>query len=76
MGAVHGVLLFIHPFREGNGRTARLLANLMLEQQGHERLRWELVDEAAFPRYVAAVQQSGLGNYAPMQALMRTLSPG
>ena len=76
VGAVHGELLFIHPFREGNGRTARLLANLMLEQQGHERLRWELVDEAAFPRYVAAVQQSGLGNYAPMQALMRTLSPG
>ena len=76
VGAVHGELLFIHPFREGNGRTARLLANLMLEQQGHERLRWELIDEAAFPRYVAGVQQSGLGNYAPMQALMRTLSPG
>ena len=76
VGAVHGELLFIHPFREGNGRTARLLANLMLEQQGHKRLRWELVDEAAFPRYVAAVQQSGLGNYAPIQALMRTLSPG
>ena len=76
VGAVHGELLFIHPFREGNGRTARLLANLMLEQQGHGRLRWERIDEAAFPRYVAAVQQSGLGNYAPMQALMRTLSPG
>ena len=76
VGAVHGELLFIHPFREGNGRTARLLANLMLEQQGHERLRWERIDEAAFPRYVAAVQQSGLGNYAPMQAFMRTLSPG
>lgn len=76
VGVVHGELLFIHPFREGNGRTARLLANLMLERQGHARLRWELVDAAAFPRYVAAVQQSGLGNYAPMQALMRALSPG
>ncbi len=76
LGAVHGELLFIHPFREGNGRTARLLADLMLEQQGHERLRWSLIDEATFPRYVAAVQQSGLGHYAPMQDLMRTLSPG
>lgn len=76
VGAIHGELLFIHPFREGNGRTARLLANLMLERQGHERLRWERIDEAAFPRYVAAVQQSGLGNYAPMQALIRSLSPG
>lgn len=76
VGAVHGELLFIHPFREGNGRTARLLASLMLERQGYERPRWELIDEAAFPRYVAAVQQSGLGNYAPMQALMRVLYPG
>ena len=73
---MHGELLFIHPFREGNGRTARLLANLMLEQQDHERLRWEMIDEAGFPRYVAAVQQSGLGNYKPMQALMRSLYPG
>ena len=75
IGAVHGELLFIHPFREGNGRTARLLANLMLERQGYERLRWDLIDDTAFPRYVAAVQQSGLGNYAPMQALMRVLYP-
>ncbi|RZJ93071.1 MAG: cell filamentation protein Fic [Hymenobacter sp.] len=76
VGAVHGELLFIHPFREGNGRTARLLASLMLERQGYERLRWELVDEAAFPSYVAAVQQSGLGNYAPMQTLIRALYLG
>ena len=75
VGAVHGELLFIHSFREGNGRTARLLANLMLERQGHERLRWEMIDEAVFPRYVAAVQQSGLGNYAPMQMLIRSLYP-
>jgi len=75
VGIIHGELLFIHPFREGNGRTARLLANLMLEQQDQKRLRWELIDEAAFPRYVAAVQQSGLGNYAPMQSLMRALYP-
>ncbi len=75
VGAIHGELLFIHPFREGNGRTARLLANLMLERQGHKRLRWEMIDEAIFPRYVAAVQQSSLGNYAPMQMLIRSLYP-
>ena len=33
---VHGELLFIHPFREGNGRTARILANLMVRKQGYE----------------------------------------
>lgn len=76
LAAIHGELLFIHPFREGNGRTARLLTNLMLEQQGYQRLRWELIDEATFPRYVAAVQQSGLGNYVPMQQLIQTLFSG
>jgi cell filamentation protein len=30
---VHAELLFIHPFREGNGRTARLLANLMADRR-------------------------------------------
>ena len=37
---VHGELLFIHPFREGNGRTARILANLMVRKQGYEGLRF------------------------------------
>ena len=27
LAVVHAELLFIHPFREGNGRTARLVAN-------------------------------------------------
>ena len=75
VAAMHGELLFIHPFREGNGRTARLLTDLMLEQQNHPRIRWELIDKAAFPRYVAAVQQSGLGNYALMQQLIQQLAP-
>lgn len=35
IAVVHAELLFIHPFREGNGRTARLLANLMAEKAGH-----------------------------------------
>lgn len=31
---VHHLITFIHPFREGNGRTARLAANLILERYG------------------------------------------
>lgn len=38
---VHGELLFIHPFREGNGRTARLLANLMCRKAGYDGLMFE-----------------------------------
>ena len=37
---VHGGFLLIHPFREGNGRTARLLANLMVRKQGMKGLNF------------------------------------
>ena len=32
---VHADFLYIHPFREGNGRIARWLADLMVSQAGH-----------------------------------------
>lgn len=31
---LHHIITYIHPFREGNGRTARLAANLILERHG------------------------------------------
>jgi Fic family protein len=31
---IHHIITYIHPFREGNGRTARLMANLILERYG------------------------------------------
>ena len=31
---VHHKITHIHPFREGNGRTARLAGNLILERYG------------------------------------------
>ena len=34
LARVHAELLYIHPFREGNGRTARVLLNLMLRKNG------------------------------------------
>lgn len=63
---VHAELLFIHPFREGNGRTARLLANLMAHKQGLESLNFEKIDETIFHDYVDAVQAAAGRNYAPM----------
>jgi cell filamentation protein len=72
---VHGELLFIHPFREGNGRTARLLADMMAQKQGHTKLRWELVGRERFVAYVHAVQQAALDNRAPMEAIIRSVFP-
>ena len=63
----HGELLFIHPFREGNGRTARILANLMARKQGYHGLNFEHVD---FEEYVIAVQQSAKRDYSRMERII------
>jgi Fic-DOC domain mobile mystery protein B len=36
----HHRLVHIHPFPNGNGRHARLLADLLVMQSGGERLTW------------------------------------
>lgn len=71
---VHGELLYIHPFREGNGRTARLLANLMANKEGYDRLKFEKLDsKEMFNKYIAAVQKVGLKKYEPMEEIIRML---
>ncbi|HMQ76042.1 MAG TPA: Fic family protein [Flavobacteriales bacterium] len=72
---VHGELLFIHPFREGNGRTARLLADMMAQKQGHGKLHWERIGRVRFDEYVQAVQQAALDNRQPMEAIIRSVFP-
>lgn len=72
---VHAELLFIHPFREGNGRTARVLANLMARQRGFAPPRWEMIGEAEFDAYVRAVQAAASKDYEPMTALIRAVLP-
>lgn len=68
---VHGELLFIHPFREGNGRTARILANLMIRKQGYEGLRFDKIN---FGEYILAVQKVSEQNYLPMERVISAIS--
>ena len=71
---VHAELLFIHPFREGNGRTARLLANLMAYKFGYNSLAFDKLDsEEMFENYIVAIQQGGLKNYVPMIEIIKIL---
>lgn len=65
----HVELILIHPFRDGNGRLSRLLADVMAMQAGHAPLDygpWD-VDK---PGYVAAIHAGHAGNYVPMQGLV------
>jgi cell filamentation protein len=75
IAVVHAELLVIHPFREGNGRTARILANLMARKQGYAALQFEKVGEKEFEIYVNAVQKSVQKDYNPMIDFIRTIFP-
>ena len=50
----HGYYEYLHPFRDGNGRTGRLLSNFILLRAGHPLLIIKLEDRAA---YISALKQ-------------------
>ena len=56
--AAHRRLVDIHPFNDGNGRTARLLMNLILIRGGYPPVAVRPEDRAA---YVRALQQAQSG---------------
>ena len=62
-------LVLIHPFREGNGRAARILSILMALQAGLPPLNFSAIAEEKKPDYFAAVQAGLDKNYAPMAQL-------
>lgn len=53
---VHHEFLYVHPFIEGNGRTARLLLNLMRLRSG---LDLEVIPFAERERYIRSVVEYG-----------------
>ena len=70
---IHAELLFIHPFREGNGRTARLLADLMAGKAGYPFLNLEDFRKKKFSDYVSAIRQAATGDYSQMEKIIRSL---
>lgn len=70
IAVIHVEFILMHPFREGNGRVSRLLADVMAVQAGREPLDysdWEK-NKAA---YVAAIQQGLSCDYEPMKHWVR-----
>jgi len=69
LAVTHVELVLIHPFREGNGRAARVLSILMALQAGLPPLNFSSIAEEKKEEYFAAVQAGLEKNYTPMERL-------
>jgi cell filamentation protein len=71
LAIVHSELILIHPFRDGNGRCARLLAMLMGLQAGLPPLDFGGIRGAKRREYIAAVHAALSRDYDPMTKIFR-----
>jgi cell filamentation protein len=62
----HVELIIIHPFREGNGRLARVLATVMALQAGAPLLDFTYLTENE-AHYISAIHHGHAGDYGPMK---------
>ena len=78
----HHRLVAIHPFPNGNGRHARMMADLLVERLGKPRFSWgrkslpsnsDLVDATDTRKdYIAALQAADARNIAPLLVFARS----
>jgi len=59
---IHAKLVTIHPFIDGNGRTARLLMNLVLLQNGYVIT---IIPPLMRTAYISAIRHANKGNRTP-----------
>lgn len=72
---LHHRLTKIHPFKDGNGRHARLMTDIFLHSRGHSLPRWPQIHrltqgDLIRKQYVAALKQADGGDYSALQALL------
>jgi cell filamentation protein, protein adenylyltransferase len=70
LAVVHVELVLIHPFREGNGRLARMLSILMGLQGGLPLLDFGNIKGKKKKEYFSAVQAGMDRAYAPMEKIL------
>jgi len=62
--------LFIHPFREGNGRISRLLADIILAKNGFPMIGLKL-KKGGEHDYIERIHQGYQKNYEPLAELLK-----
>ncbi len=77
LAKIHVEFILIHPFREGNGRTIRLLLTLIAQQAQYAGIDFGFIKEKGkeYKDYIGAIQNGMQGNYNPMKEIIeRALS--
>ena len=69
LAEVHAELILVHPFQEGNGRLARLLALLMALQAGLPPLDFSPLAGNGKRAYIAGIHSALGRDYAPLTAM-------
>jgi Fic-DOC domain mobile mystery protein B len=73
---LHHRLVFIHPFPNGNGRHARLLADMLIEQMGGKAFSWgggQLQSTSELrAHYIAALRAADAHDILPLLAFARS----
>lgn len=73
LAVTHAELILIHPFREGNGRLARLLNTLMAMQAGLPGLDYGGIRGRSKRDYISAIHAALSCNYGPMEQVFRSV---
>jgi len=71
LAIVHTELVLIHPFRDGNGRLARMLSVIMGLQAGLPPLNFECMEGQIREKYFAAVQSGMACDYRLMEDVFK-----
>lgn len=75
---LHQRAVYIHPFANGNGRWARMLANIYLKQKGLKPTSWNggslAKDNQNRTGYIQAIKLANNGNYRQLIKLHKKLS--
>ena len=71
LAVVHTELVLIHPFREGNGRLARLISVLMAFQAGLPTLDFKHIQGDKKEEYFFAVRRGLNKDYLPMKKIFK-----
>jgi cell filamentation protein len=73
LARTHAEFILIHPFREGNGRLARLLNTLMALQAGLPVLDFDGLRGQAKRDYIAGIHAALSSDYAPLERIFASV---